>query len=322
MSSNTANDAALGDAVRHHHVLLDLLTRDVSAKVQENFKVDTTNPHIPYENDLVEYSVAREAELDEIALNNMARFTELESKIAQKYGMKPLGKDAVNEILELRSQIQADSDNVKEEVLNRYKELEMRGLDENKFEEYVAEVQDAYYSTIATPESNKVQIGIGQDLFRVVSGAERYREGGLIDGHIYPSAMRQSWLENGFTAQTSRRAPLAQTLTSTNIFGPKIAGELESLQRRGAEFRKNLIENKIGSKLLFGIYGGMLLWVMWFKWILINERESNRQRIKFSYRILDEDARLTRKQLSLMKMHTERTKKYYDEDDDDDDDDY
>lgn len=319
---DVTNTGELASSVRQHHVLLDVLMRDLSHKVDDKLQeVNTSNKYEHYHPEDAEYSVENESSLDDLALNNMTRFTEMEAKIAQKHGLKPLTKETVNKLLSLKGEIEAAGDNVSKELTNQYKNLELRGIDEAKYEDYVAEVQNVYNETIAHPESKTVQFALSDELFRIVTGSSEYREGGLVDGHVYPTALRQKWTETGLVVETARGAQVAKVVTNEKVFGSQIASAIDAHTRKGLEWRNNLIKNKIGSKFLFGIYGGLLLWIMWSKWIVVNERDINRQKIKFAYRVLDEDAPLTAKQLAMLETHLARTKKFYDEEDEDEDDD-
>lgn len=319
MSTVELNEGDLGHAVRQHHLLVGVLLRDVQSKVDEGLEVSTDTPYPEFRPEHAEYTVPREAELDGVALDHMTRFSQLEGEISAKYGMKPLSRDAVDEMLRLRSEIHAAGDEVSAELTERYASLERRGLDAARYDEYVAEVQGAYRGTISVPEADRVQLGLGKELFHVMNGSDHYREGGWTDGECYPAAMRQGWVERGMVVEARRSQLATRELTMQSIFGDRIAAEIDRHARRGHEWSERLLKNKVGSKFLFGIYGGMLLWVMWFKWVLINEREIHRQQIKFAYRVLDEDAPLSRKQLAMLETRLDRTRKYFDEDDDDKD---
>lgn len=300
--------------LQRHYLLLQNLKRDVDEKL-----LTTEEPTEPFNFDTTprRYTVADEARVHLATDDLMVGLKEFEKNTAAKYGLAELDEESVDRMFALRKQLDKSPD---DQLSNEYKTLERRGVDEGTFEKYCAELQNA----VEMPRS--YQVGIAPELFRVLGGSPGYREGGWVDGHCYPASMRSDFMEHGLVVQVLRNSNLSKKVTLERVFGSHIAGNLEADFQKGVKHINDMVTKKIGSKMLVSIYGGLLLWTIWFKWAHIYEREIDRQKVRFAYRTLDEDAPLTRKQLSLLESHAAWSKSYYadsmeDEDEDEEEED-
>jgi hypothetical protein len=261
------------------------------------------------------YNVLSEAKYDSATLAFLSRVIHGARDVANRLGLRPLSKQDQ----ERMSQIQADyqravadkNTDLQQKLWSEFDTLKRRGATPEVYQQYQSEVAKIA-STLSPAYANKVELSITPEVFRTISGHGDVREGGWYDADFFPESSRRHWVKNGLVVQMPK-TQLANFHTNM-IFGSEVGKKLDGAYHKSMQAMLDFKRKKIGAKFALGVYGGLVLWTIWFKWIQINQREYFRQKSKFAIRLMNDEDLLTPQQQAILNKHNAWASKYYEED--------
>lgn len=261
------------------------------------------------------FSVASEAKYDSATLSFLSRVLHGAREAASKYGLRDLSAQDLAKLNDVQAQYQKavaeNNESLSQSLAAEYATLRRRGATQENFAKYQAEVV-AISNSLSPAYANKVELSITPDVFRTISGAHGLREGGWYDGDFFSEAQKKHWTQNGLVIQVPKNQ--LNNLGMSTIFGSDLGKKLDTVYAKYQQYALDLKSKKIGAKFALGVYGGLVLWTIWFKWIQINEREYFRQKSKFALRVMNDEDILTKQQEAVLAKHKQWASKYYEED--------
>lgn len=260
-----------------------------------------------------QFDVMGEAYLDGLSRQAIFKVASHARAVATKLGMKNLSEADAEAITKLSEEYKAAIESKNKEsaaaIYDKYDTLRRRGVTKDVFDQYVEEVNN--FANSINSQSQTAELVVEPEIFKTIEGGDM-RMGGWYDADVFPDQMKKHWVENGLVVQVPKVH--LDKVTSQVVFGKEVGNRADAYALKSFEYTINLKKKKAGAKLAMGIYGGMALWAIYFKWIQSNQREYYRQKSKVALRF--GDAKLNPVQAAIAKKHMEWAAKYYEEDSD------
>jgi len=257
-----------------------------------------------------QFDVMGEAYLDGLSRQAIYKTATHARAVAAKLGMRKLTEADAEALTKLSEEYKAAVEGKNKEAAtaayDKYDTIRRRGVTKDVYAQYVEEVNN--YANSINSSAQTAELVVEPEIFKTIEGGD-IRMGGWYDADVYPDQMKKHWVENGLVVQVPKNH--LDKVTPQVLFGKEVGNRADAYALKSFDYTINLKKKKMGSKLAIGIYGGMALWAMYFKWIQSNQREYYRQKSKVALRF--GDAKLNPVQAAIAKKHMEWAAKYYEE---------
>jgi len=160
-----------------------------------------------------------------------------------------------------------------------------------------------------------ISLSVDRNVFDLFSGG-RFVEGGWFDGDLYPERLRTQWINHGVTVNIvgdtfEQRLNALRNFRIHQVVGKQVGHKLDEFALQSLALEVKWKKGKFGSIIAGACYGGLAVWALYYRWVHVNNKEYRRQKMKYAYRVLDEESPTDPIQHKIAEKHKVWAANYY-----------